>query len=131
MIPNDGMHNGAHPGTLEIRLGRRKSDVTITFGWAMKRGLVKCNVAYVEGIFLEEIPSRLIPKTTIRDGYKAPQVVYDKIQMGIVLVNQKWGNQLFFVCEHEGWTEDEYFEAADLLIQGKKRADENFESKND
>ena len=95
MFPNEKESNGAHPDHLEIRLGRRKSDVTIILEWAVKRGLVKCNVAYVRGVFLEEIPSRLIPKESTRDVNMKPQFVYDKLQMAMVLIKREWGNQLY------------------------------------
>lgn len=127
MSPNEKESNGAHPDHLEIRLGRRKTDVSIIFEWVVKRGLIKCNVAYVTGIFLEEIPTRLLPKTTVRDGNTPPQIVYDKLQMAIVLVKREWGNKMYFMNEREDWEEDDYFEAADLLIQQRKAADERFD----
>jgi len=127
MSPNDKESNDAHPDHLEIRLGRRKSDVTIILEWAVKRGLVKCNVAYVKGVYLEEIPTRLIPKETVRDvGSSKPLVVYEKLQMAMVLVKREWGNQLYFMNERKDWQEDDYFEAADLLISERKAVDERF-----
>ena len=128
MSPNEKESSGAHPDHLEIRLGRRKSDVTIILEWAVKRGLVKCNVAYVTGVYLEEIPSRLVPKETVRNVMTLkPEVVYEKIQMAMVLVKRDWGNKLFFMNERRDWNEDDYFEAAELLIEQRKAVDQRFD----
>lgn len=127
MSPNSNESNDAHSDQIEIRLGRRKTDVTILFEYSMKRGLIKCNVAYVQGIFLEEIPSRLIPKETVRSPTNLkPMVVFDKIQMAIVLVKREWGNKLYFMNERSDWEENDYFEAAEILIQERNKADQRF-----
>ena len=123
--PNGVPPNGVPHEHLTVKLGRRKTDVSIILEWAVKRGLIKCNVAYVEGVYLEEIPTRLIPKSTDRIVVKGIRVVYEKIQMGIVLVKRDWGSKLYFMNERQDWEEDDYFQAADLLINNIKDNIEN------
>lgn len=128
--PNGAEANGSADHML-VRLGRRKTDVTIIFEWAVKRGLIKCNVAYVQGVYLEEIPSRIIPKGHVPDASGRAVPNYEKVQMGMVLVKREWGNKLFFMNERQDWNEDDYFEAAELLMQQRRDADKKFEAENE
>lgn len=108
---------------LVLRLGRRKTDTEIRMDLHAKRGMVKCNLAYISGdvVFLESIPIRYIPPRGSHDEIRPPGVPKNqheaKEQIGIVLVKREWGSRFYFLAEHKDWTEDQYFEYAEELIR--------------
>lgn len=67
-----------------------------------KRGMVKVETKWVDGIPLEDInPGQ-------NDSYRA-----------IALVNERWGSRVYFVNERASWKEDDYFELAERLLWKK------------
>lgn len=44
----------------------------------------------------------------------------DKDARAMVLVNEDWGNKLYFVNLREGWSEQDYFDHAEKLINRRK-----------
>jgi hypothetical protein len=77
-------------------IGRNENDIGALFNFRKLRGMVRANTARIEdGTPLESMPegsSGLAP--------------------GMVLAHAKW-SRLYFVCERENWTEDDYFNYAD------------------
>lgn len=134
MTNENGQHDDVRPDPLVIRIGRRRTDVEIVLDWHSERGLVKCNLAYVQGdvVYLEEIPTRLIHNSTPQEELertKAGQKIHhSKVQMGMVLIHRKWGKRFYFMNERKDWTENDYFERAEELIEQRKRVDEDFHS---
>lgn len=67
-----------------------------------KRGMVPVQTKWADGVALEEINPGA-----------------DESYRGMALVNERWGNQIYFVNERRSWKEDDYFQLAERLLWKK------------
>lgn len=94
---------GKDPWEVRFKLGRRKIDPVITINPTRKRIWIKANTGYLEGVYLENIP---------KDARN--------LRHGVVLIDQDWGDTLYFMGYRENWREDKYFEVAEFLRDCRK-----------
>ena len=84
-----------------IALGRRKYDYGLMVDFNRQRALVRANTLWIEGIALEPIqPGR------------------SEYGPAMVLIHRDWRN-LYFLNERPDWTDDDYFDWAEQLMNRK------------
>lgn len=79
-------------------LGRRKNDMGLAVDFHKKRAIVRANTSWIQGSYLEDIP-------------EGP----NQFRPGMVLISHKW-RKVYFLRERSGWTDDQYFELAEVLM---------------
>jgi len=85
--------------TNDIR--HKEGTLALAINFHKKRGVVRANTAWIEGLYLENVPVGL-------NGYGP----------GMVLIHREWSN-LYFLIERHDWGEVEYFKLADKLFKKK------------
>ena len=81
----------------------QRPEIYVTMNFHQERGIIKCDLKYVEAMELEEI-----------DSTPSGQ------RMGIVLINRNWP-QIYAVNEREAFSEEQYFELAERLIRERPK----------
>lgn len=82
-----------------LKLGRRKNDFGFVVDFRRKSAILRLNTSFIEGVYLERIPPGL-----------------NDFKPGMVLVRAEW-DKIYFLCERDGWTEDDYFKFAEKRMK--------------